>query len=100
MNSIEQRINEYLEQIELQITDPTQKQQSYFENVRHHIKSYEHKCQNEPEAMSPFSLREICSPIEQIKTCYSKSDELLRLNPFHRNNLHIIIHCKKQMAQI
>ncbi|CAD8152304.1 unnamed protein product [Paramecium octaurelia] len=99
MNQIEQRVNEYLDKLELQITDPTQKQQNYFENVRHNIKSYDHRCSNESEAMSPFSLREICTTTEQMRTSYSKSDEQLRLNPYHRNNLHIIIHCKKQMAQ-
>ncbi|CAD8164861.1 unnamed protein product [Paramecium pentaurelia] len=84
MNQKEEQILEYLNNLQLQITDPTQKQQDYYESKKHKIINLEHKhCDSDPS--SPFSLREIHSPISLFHTY---SVQLCELNTHHNHNHH------------
>ncbi|CAK79369.1 unnamed protein product (macronuclear) [Paramecium tetraurelia] len=106
MNQKEERILEYLDNLKLQMTDPTQKQQDFYESKKHKILNLEHKhCDSDPS--SPFSLREALSPISlfhthSVKLCDINNDNTNSDNHHHHNQqihhashsfkLHLNIH--------
>ncbi|CAK74656.1 unnamed protein product (macronuclear) [Paramecium tetraurelia] len=84
MNFKEERILEYLNNLQLQITDPTQKQQDYYESKKHKIINLDHKhCDSDPS--SPFSLREIHSPVSLF---HAYSVQSCDINSHHNYNHH------------
>ncbi|CAD8075204.1 unnamed protein product [Paramecium sonneborni] len=92
MNFKEEQILEYLDKLQLQITDPTQKQQDYYESKKHKI-NQEHK-HFDSDPSSPFSLREILSPISLFHTY---SIQTCDINNTNNNNHHHNHHHNQQI---